>query len=59
MQNCYIQVIWNYINDKNYTLHLSSKCVGVGLNLALLKDDNSGDPQSVFFFFSKMSNDSS
>ena len=32
---------------KNFTLELSSKSVGVGLNLALLKDNSYGDP--LFF----------
>ena len=42
MQNYFIQVILRYINDKKNTLlnvfiELSSKFVGLGLNLALLK----------------------
>ena len=44
MQNYLIEVIWNYINDKKlqyltFYIELSSKFVGVGLNLALPKDN--------------------
>ena len=44
MQNYFMQVIWNYINDKKIDslklyLELSSKYEGVGLNLALVKDN--------------------
>ena len=43
LQNYFIQEIWNYINDKNYSLNfgieLSSKFVGVGITLALLQDN--------------------
>ena len=55
MQNYLKQVIWNYINDKklqylSFYIESSSKFVGVGLNLALLKDNKYGDPPffSVF-----------
>ena len=56
MQTYFIQVIWNYINDQKkvhsfiFHIELSSKFVGVGLNLAFLKEDKYGDPR--FFSFS-------
>ena len=52
MQNNIIQEIWNNINDKNYTYYfflISSKFVGMGITLALLQDNKSGDP--IFSFF--------
>ena len=42
VQNYFIQVIWNYINDKNYInflIELSSTFVGVGMTLAPLQDN--------------------
>ena len=45
MQNYFVQVLWNYINDKKklpsltFQIELSLKFVGEGLNLALLKDN--------------------
>ena len=44
MQNYFVQVLWNYINDKKlpsltFQIELSLKFVGEGLDLALLKDN--------------------
>ena len=51
MLNYFIQVVWNDIKDKKFYsltfyIELSFKSVGVGLNLALLKDN----PRFCFFF---------
>ena len=48
-------VIWNYKYLKkkhNFTIYieLCTKSVGVGVNLALLKDNKHGDPHFLFFF---------
>ena len=44
IQNYFIQVIWNYKNDKYihsfmFYIELCTKYVGVGVNLVLLKDN--------------------
>ena len=44
MQNSFIHVIWNYKNDKyihsfSFYIGLCTKYVGVGINLAPLKDN--------------------
>ena len=56
MQNYFIQVIWNYINDNkihslSFYIELCSKFNGGVVKLALLKDNLFGDPRFVFFFF--------
>ena len=43
---------WQKIHSLKFYIELSSKFVGKGLNLALLQDNESGDPR--FFPFSKM-----
>ena len=49
---------WPNLHSLTFYIGLFSKFVGVGLNLALLKDNKPGDPRFVLFFSSKMSNDS-
>ena len=49
-------VIWNYINGNKlhsltFYIELSSNFVGVGLNLALLRDYKYDDPRFFFIFF--------
>ena len=50
----FIQVIWNYINYKKITqlrfILNYPKCVGVGLNLVFLKDNQYDDPDCFSFF---------
>ena len=56
MQNYFIQAIWSYINDQkriqslSFYIELSSKFVEMGLNLAILKDNKSGDPLFISSF---------
>ena len=42
---------WQKLHSLNFLIELSSKFVGVGTNLALLQDNQSGDP--IVFFFLK------
>ena len=55
MLNCYKLVKWHYHNDRNgnfetFYIELCMKPMGVGLNLALLKENKFGDPRFLFFF---------
>ena len=55
MLDCFKLVKWHHQNDqngnsRNFYVELCMKPMGVGLNLALLKENLFGDPRFLFIF---------